>query len=209
MKRTWCFLLLFLTYTAGFAQVKKVWLNEKDELITDSSEAVTYAVYGKLSGDSLYTFKKFDFDGVLLASGSFRQDNLVEPEGKFIYYNWITPDNNYANDGFEINGRERYVELTGNFRNGLRQGRWISYYTDKKIKQVITFEQGILHGAYRYFAPDGKLIAQGLYASGKKNGTWVLNSGKQENEYLNDELISSLKGKELRQKQVERQRKPQ
>ncbi|SDL73733.1 Antitoxin component YwqK of the YwqJK toxin-antitoxin module [Pedobacter antarcticus] len=206
MKKVWCFLVLLSVYSVTYAQVKNVWLNAKDEVIADSAQAVTYAVYGKLSGDSVYTFKKFDFDGILLASGSFRQDSLVEPHGQFIYYNWITPDNNYTNDSFEINGRERFIELVGNYRNGLRQGRWISYYTDKKIKQVITFDRGILHGAYQYFAPNGKLIAQGLYASGKKNGTWILNGGKQEDEYENDKLISSLKGRKLQQKQAERQR---
>lgn len=206
MKKIWFFLILLLCFTGTFAQVKTVLLNDKDEVITDSTEAVGYAVYGKITGDSLYTFKKFDFEGILLSSGFFRQDNLVEPEGQFIYYNWITPENNYTNDGFEINGRERYVELVGHFKNGLRQGRWISYYTDKKIKQVITFEQGILHGAYQYFGPDGKLVAQGLYNSGKKTGTWVLNGGKQENEYLNDELISTLKGKQLQQKKAAQQK---
>jgi hypothetical protein len=200
-----CFFFLLAGISAD-AQVKTVFLDAKDEFTPDSALAVTYGVLGKITGDSVYTFKKFDFSGVLLASGSFRDDQMEIPVGKFVYYGWITPENNNRNDGFEINGRERFVELVGTYENGRRTGRWITFYPDGKMKQIITFSQGIIHGPYMAFGSDGKQQVSGLYRSGKKEGTWILDDGKQENEYVNDQLVSTLRGKKLREKQEERKK---
>ncbi|MBB5634681.1 hypothetical protein HDF26_002645 [Pedobacter cryoconitis] len=197
-----CFFFLFAGLSSH-AQIKTVFLDAKDQLTPDSTLAVTYGVLGKLSGDSLYTFKKFDFSGVLLASGSFRDDDMEIPVGKFVYYNWITPENNNRNDGFEINGRERYVELVGSYENGRRNGRWITFYPDGKMKQIVTFSEGIIHGSYMSFDSAGQQEVSGLYKSGKKEGTWTLDGGRQENEYVDDKLVSTLKGKKLREKQAE------
>ncbi|KIO75516.1 hypothetical protein TH53_20380 [Pedobacter lusitanus] len=197
-----CFFFLFTGINVD-AQIKTVLLDAKDQFTADSTLAVTYGVFGKISGDSLYTFKKFDFSGVLLASGSFRDDQMQIPQGKFIYYEWITPENNNSNDGFEIKGKERFVELIGSYEDGKRSGRWITFYPDGKMKQIITFSQGIIHGPYMAFDQDGREQVSGLYKSGKKEGTWILNGGKQENQYADDKLISTLRGKKLREKRAE------
>lgn len=176
-------------------------MDVKDRITTDSAEAVNYAVYGKISGDSVYTFKKFDYDGILLASGSFKDDSLQIPHGKFVYYNWITPDNNVVSMGYDINGKERFIEVTGSFKDALREGRWISFYSDGKIKEIVTFSKGIVHGAYQSYSTDGKQQIVGMYVRGKKSGTWILKGGKQQDVYENGQLISSLKGKKLREQQ--------
>lgn len=206
MKRLFVVVFFLTGGLHAVAQVKSVMFDLLEVITQDSSKAVTYAVYGKLSGDSVYTFKRFDFDGVLLSSGSFKDDSLKVPHGKFIYYDWITPDNNPLNTGYEINGKERYIELTGSFTNALKNGRWISFYPNGKLKQVVTYNQGIVHGAYQYFDTEGKVLVSGLYVLGKKNGTWTLNRGKQENEYVDDKLISTLKGRKLRDKQAQREK---
>lgn len=203
MKRIlFCFFLLIFGLN-GYSQVKSVMLDRKDQFTSDSTLAATYAVYGKLSGDSLYTFKKFDFDGILLASGSFKDDSLQVPHGKFVYYSWITPENNTVNDGYEIKGKERFVSLTGNFVDGNLQGRWISYYPQGTMKQVITYYKGIVHGAFQNFDLKGRIMTSGLYINGQKNGVWMRDGGKQEDVYDHDKLISSLRGKKLRDKQAE------
>jgi hypothetical protein len=196
-----CFLLLSIGFSAS-SQVRSIMLDIQDRITADSAEMVNYAVFGKITGDSVYTFKKFDLDGILLASGSFKDDSLKVPHGKFTYYNWITPDNNLVNAGFDINGKERFIETAGIFLEGQRNGRWISFYADGKIKQVITFYKDIAHGAYQFFSSDGKQQVAGMYISGKKNGTWILKGGKQEDTYARGQLISSLKGKKLREQQA-------
>jgi antitoxin component YwqK of YwqJK toxin-antitoxin module len=197
-----CFFLLIAGLNS-YSQVKSIFLNRSDQITQDSTTAISYAVFGKLEGDSVYTFKKFDFNGVMLTSGTFKDDSLQVPHGNFVYYDWITPNNNTTNQGYEINGKERFISLTGKFLDGMRTGRWISYYTDGKLKQVVTYYKGIIHGPYQLFDTDGKIQIQGLYVAGKKNGTWIMKGGKQEDEYVNDRLISSLSGKKLRDKQAQ------
>lgn len=203
MKKIAVLLLLLFAGFNSYSQIRSVLLNNRDEIITDSAEAKYYAVYGKVAGDSLYTFKKFDFDGTLMTSGSFRDESLKIPQGKFIFYSWITPDNNPATMEYEVRGKERFIELTGVYQDGLQTGRWVSFYADGKMKQIMTFSMGIAHGAYMFYNYDGKLMVSGLFLNGKRNGTWILNSGKQENEYVNGELISTLKGKKLREKNAQ------
>lgn len=174
--------------------------DNRDRITVDSTLADSYGVYGKLSGDSVFTFKKLNFDGVLLTTGSFKDDSLQVPHGKFTYYDWVTPDINYANQSFEVNGKERYISLIGNFLDGLKTGRWVSFYADGKLKQVATYSHGVLHGPYQLFKWNGKLDVQGIFVAGKKNGTWILNGGKREDQYRNDELVSSLTGRKLREK---------
>lgn len=196
-----CFFLLIAGLNS-YSQVKSIFLNRSDQITQDSTTAISYAVFGKLEGDSVYTFKKFDFNGILLTSGTFKDDSLHIPHGNFVYYDWITPNNNTTNQGYEIDGKERFISLTGKFLDGMRTGRWISYYSDGKLKQVVTYYKGIIHGPYQLFETSGKIQIQGLYIAGKKNGTWIMKGGKQEDEYVNDKLISSLSGKELRDKQA-------
>jgi hypothetical protein len=206
MKRIiFCFLLL-LTGLNGYSQVKSVLLDRIGAITRDSTLAATYAVFGKITGDSVYSFKKFDFDGILLASGTFKDDSLRVPHGNFTYYDWITPGNNPVSESYDIKGKERFVAVTGRFLDGLQTGRWISFYPDGKMRQIVTYYKGIIHGAFQAFDQNGKTLAEGLYVSGKKQGTWMINGGKQENIYVRDELISTLKGKKLRDKQAQSQK---
>ena len=103
-----CFFFLMAGLNS-YSQVKSILLNRLDQITQDSTTATSYAVFGKLEGDSVYTFKKFDFDGILLTSGTFKDDSLDIPHGNFVYYEWITPNNNTTNQGYEINGKERFI----------------------------------------------------------------------------------------------------
>lgn len=202
MKPLFTCLLFFLLGSGTYGQVKTILLDRTDHITRDSTLATGYAVYGKLSGDSLYTFKKFDNEGILLTSGTFMDDSLHVPHGKFVYYDWITPQNNNVNEGFDINGKDRYIAVEGRFEQGKKTGRWIVFYPDGKLKEIATYQQGILHGAYQLYDTGGKLQVAGLFIAGKKNGTWTSRGGKQEDEYVNDQLVSSLSGKKLREKQA-------
>jgi antitoxin component YwqK of YwqJK toxin-antitoxin module len=205
MKRiVFCFLLFAGSINYTYSQVKSILLDGRDRIVADSALAVNYAVFGKVEGDTVYTFKKFDFNGVLLTSGTFKDDSLQVPHGNFVYYDWITPDNNYTNLGYEINGKARFVVLSGKYINGLRVGRWLSFYADGKVKQLANYVQGALNGLYQSYDNSGKVQISGSYIRDKKQGTWTLRGGKQEDEYVDDKLISSLTGKKLRDKQAQR-----
>jgi len=198
-----CFLFLFFGLNA-FSQVRTIFLDAKDRITADSTLAAGFAVFGKLTGDSVYTFKKFDLDNVMLTTGSFKDDSLQVPHGKFVYYAWVPFENTDPGTGYGPNGKSRYIALTGKYLDGHREGRWASFYPDGKIKQLATYVRDVLQGPYQLFENNGKVTISGMYINGMKNGTWVLRGGKQEDEYVNDKLISSLSGKKLRDKQAAR-----
>ena len=197
-----CFLFLAGSLTSS-AQVKSILLDNKDQIVTDTAMAVAQAVFGKIEGDTVYSFKKFDLDGVLLTSGSFKDDSLHIPHGKFVYYDWVNAGDMYAAENYLIDGKERYIMVSGSFNNGLRFGKWLSFYQNGTVKEVALYAAGTLNGVYQRYTTAGKVDVSGTYISGKKTGTWILRGGKREDEYVDDKLISSLTGKKLREKQAQ------
>jgi antitoxin component YwqK of YwqJK toxin-antitoxin module len=53
----------------------------------------------------------------------------------------------------------------------------LNYYdnTRKKVKEVIPYENGVLHGQYFMFLENGQLFIRGQYQNGKKIGLWIEN----------------------------------
>src|SRR3954469_23225834 len=109
MKR-FLLVLAFISFCLnGFSQVKTVYYDEEDNVISDSSRAASYAIYGKLTGDSLYTYKKYDEDGYVTVTGSFRDDSLKVPQGKFVYYDWVDELTTLGNTLPSEQGKDRYI----------------------------------------------------------------------------------------------------
>ncbi len=197
------FLLVFGSFT-GNAQVKTIFFDQKDKVTPDSVKAVTYAIYGKLSGENLWAFKKYDLEGYLMVSGAFIDDLLTVAQGKFNYYDWINPDDNFANQEIVAKGKERYLTLSGNFENGKRQGKWLSFYENGEIKNVFSYENGALQGEYKFFDHAGTLKESGQFFNDKKEGEWHLKGGLQVVVFKNDKVVSEVKKtkKQLREEQV-------
>lgn len=208
MKKIFIAGLLFLCSTVwGYAQVKTVYFDIKDKVTTDSLHAASYAVYGKVSGDSLWVFKKYDMDGYIATTGSFKDELLEVPHGKFVYYDWINPNKSETGANALNTGRDRYIVLSGNFDNGLRQGKWLSYYENGEIKSVINFEKGMMQGEYKGFDDKGRIIETGQYAEDKKDGEWKFNGGLRVITFKMDQVISDVKRtkKELRELEATKQ----
>lgn len=193
MKRIWLVAAFICFFLNGFSQVKTVYYDEEDHIISDSTQAASYAIYGKLTGDSLYTFKKYDADGYVMVTGSFSDDSLTIPQGKFVYYDWVDQLTTLGNTLPSPDGKERYILVTGNFNNGKKSGKWLTFYPSGSLKSVLTFVQDVMDGEYKYFDSKGKLQISGTYKNGKKNGQWVSSAGRRIEQYNNDKLISTVK----------------
>ena len=193
MKKLLILLMLACFGTFSQAQVlKKVYFDYKDQLITDSTQAVAYAIFGKVSGSNAYVIKKYDVDGYLMITGSFLDDSLKVADGKFVFYDWITDDNTLDGTISVKQGKERFVSITGNYVNGEKQGTWISFYPDGKAKNVVNFSHDIFDGEFKSFNAKGVLTDSGMYVQGKKNGVWLRDSGRTAETYQNDKLISTV-----------------
>jgi hypothetical protein len=193
MKRLLFMLVLVLSTLSGWSQVKTVFYDEEDHVISDSTQAASYAIYGKVTGDSLYTFKKFDADGYVTVTGAFKDDSLKLAQGKFVYYDWVDDVSTLGNTLPSDQAKDRYVYVTGNFQNGKKTGRWYTFYPNGSLKNVVTFVNDVMNGEFKYFNTKGKLETSGTYVNGKKDGEWVSSGGRKIEQYRNDKVLSTVK----------------
>jgi antitoxin component YwqK of YwqJK toxin-antitoxin module len=82
-----------------------------------------------------------------------------------------------------------------NWRDGLREGPWIQYYTDGTVKMKANNHSDKKHGVMEVFSEKGTLIISGKYAEGDPDGTWLFydEKGKIEKKEVYDKgaLVSS------------------
>ena len=62
--------------------------------------------------------------------------------------------------------------------SGLKQGEWLDFYPDGKIKTERNYRDDLLHGYYKEYDEKGKLLVTLLYDSGKVTGTNIDNTGE-------------------------------
>jgi hypothetical protein len=193
MKRLLFLLAIVLSTVSGWSQVKTVYYDEQDHVISDSTQASSYAIYGRVTGDSLYTFKKYDEEGYVTVTGAFRDDSLKHAEGKFVYYDWVDEVSTLGNTLPSDQAKDRYVYVTGNFHDGKKTGRWYTFYPNGSLKTVVTFNDDVMNGEFKYFNTKGNLETSGTYLNGKKNGQWVSSGGRKIEQYSNDKVLSTVK----------------
>ena len=70
---------------------------------------------------------------------------------------------------FHPNGK-KYIE--GNYKNGLREGYWASWYEDGTLWSEGEFRDGESHGKRTVFHPNGTLYYEGRFEKGKRVGLW-------------------------------------
>lgn len=190
MKRVVVFLGCMLVFCFGLkAQVKTIFYFG-DEVILDStlvsSYATSFAVYGKLSNDSVYAYKRYDIENNLMSTGFFKDENLKIPHGKFIYYSTVEAFNELYSLSYYFENKSTFVSEQGAFKDGLSVGRWISYYPDGKILASVNFQDGLQQGEFVNYDSKGRVETLGSYINGKKEGEWLFKRGKKKVFYLND-----------------------
>ncbi len=193
MKRILILLVLLTGALSGYGQVKTVYFDEEDHIVEDSTKAMSYALVGKLTGDSVYTVKKFDAEGYMMMTGAYKDDAFKVPHGDFVYYDWVEAISPMGNYIVPANGKERFINLRGSYREGLKEGRWITYYQTGSIENVVNYKHNLLHGAYRRFDYKGNLEVSGNFLNNKKEGPWVTKSGRVIYEFKNDKVVSTVK----------------
>lgn len=191
-------ILLFFSTLALKAQVKTVYyLGEKVMLDTTlaSSLATSFAVYGKLSNDSLYVFKRYDILNNLMITGSFKDEALSIPHGKFTYYSDVETFNDTHNSVFPYTDKNIFISEEGQYENGLSTGRWSSYYPDGKILGTVNFQNGLKQGEFVAYDEKGRVQTFGIFKDDKKEGEWLFKRGKKKIFYVNDIEQKKVSGK--------------
>ncbi|WP_113653359.1 toxin-antitoxin system YwqK family antitoxin [Pedobacter namyangjuensis] len=170
--------VLALSVTLCIGQAKPIYFYG-DKITTDKDKITSYGIYGKLSTEDIWTFKRFDLYDNLLQTGSYADSLLTIPHGKFIFYGDIQAFNNLNLTTYRIKNKFRYTAQEGNFVNGLEQGPWYNYYPDGNILSVQNFKDGKLNGLFVSRDRYGKDIITGNFVNGEKDGEWRFEKEKR------------------------------
>lgn len=81
----------------------------------------------------------------------------------------------------------KYIE--GNYKDGLREGKWASWYKDGQLWSEGNFKQDKSDGVRSVYHPNGNLHYKGTFDIGKRVGIWLFydESGIKINEINYDE----------------------
>ena len=170
-----------------------------EKVLTDttlaSTFATSFAIYGKLINDSLYFFKKYDIYNNLMTTGSFIDENLTIPHGKFKFYSDVETFNDIQNTAFPFTDKNIFVAEEGEYDNGLNVGRWNSYYPNGKLFKTVNFEIGLKQGEYVAYNQNGEVETLGNYINDKREGEWLLKRGRKKVFFVNDIEQKKVSGK--------------
>jgi len=197
-------LVLLLVSIVGnaFSQAKPIYF-DGNRITTDKDRATSYGVYGKLSGEDLWVLKRYDLDDNLMFSGAYKDEQLIKPHGKFIFYSSIF-DYNYQNfTNFTNPTTDRYISQQGEYVDGLEQGKWTDYFPDGRVMGYRNFVDGKLEGETAFFNYKGRRMMVGNFKRGMKVGTWYDLKRKVKEVFEDDKLISTTKLKKAEILEIE------
>ena len=89
-------------------------------------------------------------------------DDLVERDG--LHYKKFT-DIPFTG---EVTG-----EIKSSFRNGKRDGPWVTYFDTGQLKVKGTYKEGKRDGPWVSYHDNGQLFQKGSYKDGNADGPWV------------------------------------
>ena len=65
------------------------------------------------------------------------------------------------------------VNTKGDYKNGNKEGYWVTYYPNGKLKEECNYDNRNYEGKYKTYYSSGKLESEGNYRNNLKNGYWV------------------------------------
>ena len=68
------------------------------------------------------------------------------------------------------NGQLFYKE---NYKNGMKDGTWARYYESGQLWSTDNYESGFREGAWVYYHENGQLAYKGNFKNGRQEGAWV------------------------------------
>jgi len=163
-----------------------------ETITADRNRATSYGIYGKLSTEDLWVFKRYDLYDNLIQTGSYKDGKLTIPHGKFFFYMDLELFNQEHVTNFKLKGKTRFLCQEGTFVNGLENGKWLLFYPDGTILNTQDFVNGKLHGKFVTYDKYGNIEINGNYVDGERDGEWFFESGAQKVIYEKGVLKSSV-----------------
>lgn len=161
----------FSLHLCAYAQENPVYFLG-DKIISDPKFATFYGVFGKLSSSNTYALKVYDIYNNLVKTGTYKDETLKIPHGKFSYYAFIDIFNEWHGTEFSVKKTDRFLSEQGKFDNGNRHGIWLTFYPDGKVMSIINYINGYKHGEFSLFDKDGNTLIFGNYKLDVKENVW-------------------------------------
>jgi antitoxin component YwqK of YwqJK toxin-antitoxin module len=187
------FLFFLLMSSLANAQIVHPIYFYGDKIVKDKDLADSYAIYGKLTNEDTWLYKRYDLYDNLLITGAYEDGGLVIPKGKFVFYGDIYIFNRDNSTNFTVKGTTRFVAQEGFFKNGEEEGKWKLFFPDGNIQNYQSYRNGVLDGEFKTFNRLGQVIIDGKYKNGKMDGEWVFVKEKKVKIYKDDVLLSTSK----------------
>lgn len=181
-------------------------LNHQDSIYTEWHENGKVKIEGNYNnGYEVGKWNYYYFDGALKSVEEVKgEDNylwefflpdslhsqiITNGNGELVTYyatgkvkEWYNYQDGLKNGPFEELSIYGYVALSGDFHNGLKNGKWeFFYYTGEKEK-ISNYKDGVLDGDYEYYYDNGQINVTGKNINGLKTGewTWYTNKGTRD-----------------------------
>lgn len=206
------FLLLFVLFPALLmAQSRIVQLPPFGDTL-DSIRNNSRTVVEKLASNSAWIVHQYDAQDSIMTIGTFQDEKLTIPAGRFKYYHYTSPylqityDYTTHKTDSVIVPAKNFLSKVGYYINGEKTGIWTTYNDSKEKVFVETFEHDKLNGVYESYN-GGTVSIKGNFVNDMREGEWYILSGKgdtmQTDIYKKDKLVKTISAnKDIKYKHV-------
>jgi hypothetical protein len=162
--------LLFLLLSFFAARAQRTYLGSDGLQLDKAKGAVSYFVLKKMT-DSAWQYQLFDMQDTLEFAGTFKDQKMTVPDGKFVYY---YPFKHFKGKQAPAGSDTiHHIQKTGRFKNGLRDGEWIFYDMLGYRLKIQHYEKNQLNGPYKEYDPLLHIEKKdGQYEDGVVVGDW-------------------------------------
>ncbi|MEM9023414.1 MAG: toxin-antitoxin system YwqK family antitoxin, partial [Bacteroidota bacterium] len=102
---------------------------------------------------------------------AIKRYTIKPAESVKLVYEGDIRDANFRHGSFTMYYRERKV-ASGYYYNNEKQGKWLRYFPNGKVRSEAYYIQGRKHGRWKYFLPSGQLSAETNFVNDIKTGSW-------------------------------------
>jgi antitoxin component YwqK of YwqJK toxin-antitoxin module len=185
------FALLLFSFKLCNAQIERAFITKTGNYTNDPKAAISYLLIQKLN-DTAYAVKQYDMRDTIICAGYYKDEQLSIPNGKFFYYAKVRP-NKYPT----IIDTNNFVQTSGYFVNGKREGVWVEYDPPHIRSSEYTYENGKLNGAFKkYYNDYSGQWAEGQMIDNKEEGEYkVYNADSlliEEINYVHNKSVKTI-----------------
>ena len=180
--KKYIYLLSFLMIAQiTFAQTKKVYITNSGDYTTNSSKGKSYLLVQKLIDDSGYLVMQYDMQNNLISKGTYTDEALTTPSGKFTFYQ-RSPKTNIVSTVSNKENAAYYKASSGYYLHGKRTGTWEEYSPQGEVAATYNYENNVLNGPYKIYNAETGLRGEGTMVNGVLQGSF---------KYYDNDLLAS------------------